>query len=985
MSAYHVFAASVKCSYNLTREFNSVLLSRCPPSSPFHLHCTWLYPMDWHDSDGSEDGDTQAASRKRSSRACDQCRKTKSKCEKGVGEGTPCKSCTLAGTTCTFLGPSYKRGPPKESLPLLPLFDPPSLPPPVQGYIHAIEQRWHQVESLLGVVLQCTDPRVQGVVADLRQDDLAREILNRVDMGPYGPTGRRYQSQGATKEDFFASVLRSNGVTPDRGLSIVPTAEWQDNLAARLSSSPSTSTSYIAPSSSSDGPIVQRRRLDSTPTDSQPDWNEMYTLADPEEPVDITEGIGELSLTENQEIRYHGKASGLHFLSKDNRTDDRVEGGVWKMPMARVWPPSKDFAVHSIQEDEIEVELPPPHVQDHLVELYFTYIHPVFPVIHKGRFLSEYSARREGQARENSPYSTSSSPKPESSQKCTNLLLLTIFSITARFCDDQPPNPPATINQMWEAGHQHLEQARKILTKIFDRSRPSTVQSLLLLGYREFGIGSMEQGWIYIGMAIRMAVDLGLHRNSDQWKHHGHNLFSKDEVQTRRQIWWCCCLGDRYGSTYMGRPIVIRDEDFDTPLPEIQEVGKIRVIHIHDILCAYRSTLPQEDDLELWQPSASDLLNIRPYAPVPCHVIACLRKTGELIVVLGRIVSKLYPIAATDLTPKRAILQTLEVQLDQWYITLPEHLRYDVASKRGQVPPPHIIFIHIRYWGAILLLNRAFIPNWTEVDFASPRSTLESKALDLSQSAATHLSALVTVWRETFSLKRCSPFLTSYMLSTGIMHLLTLRLRPSNPQAAHGLRQCLDALEDMAVLWPSASRARDLLSGVRVGVSDFMSRPSNASKLKRHVDDAFGHDDNAEYVQREALREGPQQVPTHAQVAHRTGQDGVQDFSQRIMAHMLGLDVPGVEPSTSLYPGYEWWPRPGQSQGPATIEGHMAQHPSSFSQVSANINPQMRNSDMDTYNSPVVGWMPDGGMMTNASNTVPEYSNYPYNYTQYGL
>jgi hypothetical protein len=35
--------------------------------------------------------------------------------------------------------------------------------------------------------------------------------------------------------------------------------------------------------------------------------------------------------------------------------------------------------------------------------------------------------------------------------------------------------------------------------KVLHRSRPSTCQALLLLGYREFGIGSMEQGWIYIG------------------------------------------------------------------------------------------------------------------------------------------------------------------------------------------------------------------------------------------------------------------------------------------------------------------------------------------------------------------------------------------------------------------------------------------------------------------------------------------------------
>ncbi|KAJ3793146.1 fungal-specific transcription factor domain-containing protein [Lentinula aff. detonsa] len=954
--------------------------------------------MDWHDSELSEDGDApeyQTASRKRSSRACDQCRKTKSKCERAAGEGVPCKSCALTGTKCTFLGPSYKRGPPK-------------------GYIHAIEQRWHQVESLLGVILQCTDPRVQGVLADLRQDELACEILNRVDMGPYGPSGRRFQPQGATKEDFFASVLRSNGgapgrdhsrsrrqsrvsrekvsLTQDRGLSIVPTQEWQDNLAARLCSSGSSSSLYSVTSASSpDGPVIQKRRLDSTPTDSQghPDWNDMYTLealSDNEECDGIAEGMGELSLTENQEIRYHGKASGLQFLSKNNRTDDRVEGGLWKLPMARVWPPSKDFAALTIQEDDIAVELPPIDMQDHLIDLYFTYIHPVFPVIHKNRFLSGYAARKEGRTRENSPSSVSS-PKPESAQKVTNLLLLSMFSITARFCDDEAPKSPA--GQMWEAGCEYLEKAREILTKIFDRSRPSTVQSLLLLGYREFGIGSMEQGWIYIGMAIRMAVDLGLHRNSDSWKHHGHNLFSRNESQSRRLIWWACCLTDRYGSVYMGRPIIIRDEDFDVPLPEIEE-----------------------DDQELWQPLASDSIEIH-YLPTPCHIIACQRVTGDLskififllvdfisssflkVVTLGQIIQKLYPIKVTDITPRRTLLQTFESQLDRWYLTLPDHLRYDVASKRN-VPPPHVIFLHIRYWGAVLLLNRAFIPNWTELDFSSRRSTLELKAFDLAQGAATHLSALVTAWREKFTLRRTSPFLTSYMLSTGIMHLLTLTLRPGNIQASKGLRQCLEALQEMEVLWPSASRAKDLLSGAVGSVKLGLDVCENVGRAKRDVDDAFGQEKSTDHIQREAFRtagEGGQQNLSQEQGARPPEETGVQDLSHRLMAQMLGL-VPGVEPSTSYYPGYEFWPAPRsvQAQQAQTAEHVTAptsqipqQNPtSSYSQIPSSINPQPRPSgDLNTYGGPVAGWMADGNMM-NVSNAVPEY-NYPYNYSQYGL
>jgi hypothetical protein len=60
--------------------------------------------------------------------------------------------------------------------------------------------------------------------------------------------------------------------------------------------------------------------------------------------------------------------------------------------MARVWPPIKNPARLVVEED-IEIELPPAQVQEHLLQLYFTYIHPVFPVLHKSRFLQDYKSR----------------------------------------------------------------------------------------------------------------------------------------------------------------------------------------------------------------------------------------------------------------------------------------------------------------------------------------------------------------------------------------------------------------------------------------------------------------------------------------------------------------------------------------------------------------------------------------------------------------
>jgi len=41
------------------------------------------------------------------------------------------------------------------------------------------------------------------------------------------------------------------------------------------------------------------------------------------------------------------------------------------------------------------------------------------------------------------------------------------------------------------------------------------------------------------------AFDLGLNCDSSKWKMHGHDLFSEEETQVRRQIWWACVVSDR--------------------------------------------------------------------------------------------------------------------------------------------------------------------------------------------------------------------------------------------------------------------------------------------------------------------------------------------------------------------------------------------------------------------------------------------------------
>ena len=72
-----------------------------------------------------------------------------------------------------------------------------------------------------------------------------------------------------------------------------------------------------------------------------------------------------------------------------------VIGGVWHLPRTRKWPHARDDVAHLLQEEH-DVAMPPMHVQERLVDLYFTYMHPSLPLIHKAQFLADWEAIRNG-------------------------------------------------------------------------------------------------------------------------------------------------------------------------------------------------------------------------------------------------------------------------------------------------------------------------------------------------------------------------------------------------------------------------------------------------------------------------------------------------------------------------------------------------------------------------------------------------------------
>lgn len=60
------------------------------------------------------------------------------------------------------------------------------------------------------------------------------------------------------------------------------------------------------------------------------------------------------------------------------------------------------------------------------------------------------------------------------------------------------------------AGDEYAAKARQLLLLEFDKPTLSNVQALVILGLHEFGSSRGTRGWMYAGIAIRMAIFLGL-------------------------------------------------------------------------------------------------------------------------------------------------------------------------------------------------------------------------------------------------------------------------------------------------------------------------------------------------------------------------------------------------------------------------------------------------------------------------------------------
>jgi hypothetical protein len=187
----------------------------------------------------------------------------------------------------------------------------------------------------------------------------------------------------------------------------------------------------------------------------------------------VNDGLGNLTIDDSGQMRYLGKSSGFYMLQNSRL----FHHGAFHFGARLVKRhPAKNGSRLEILNP---LEMPPPDLAQHLIDLYFKYFYPTLPMIHKKSFMQKLNSEDEN-----------SRPSP--------LLLNAIYAIASRISPDERVREDLTRRDT--AGEIFYERAKFLLDQECDTVCTSTIQALLLLSSHQHGAMKSSRAWLYNGM-----------------------------------------------------------------------------------------------------------------------------------------------------------------------------------------------------------------------------------------------------------------------------------------------------------------------------------------------------------------------------------------------------------------------------------------------------------------------------------------------------
>ncbi|KAF2265491.1 hypothetical protein CC78DRAFT_493402 [Lojkania enalia] len=292
----------------------------------------------------------------------------------------------------------------------------------------------------------------------------------------------------------------------------------------------------------------------------------------------------------------------------------------------------------------------PMETHDYLMDMFWTYYNSVIHVLHQEAFNEDREAGR--------------------TQFYSGFLHVCVLAMGFKFADKSRPDiQKIQLPQMESTLHR---EAKYMLDHELERPGgiPSIV-ALLILGDLECQVGRDNLGWLYAGLAVRLAFDIGLHLDSRM------SGLPEREVEIRQMTLWACVIYDKYWALFLGRPTSMKSSDL-----EIYSLTK----------------------------QFERLGTCRPAGPEKSMETQVYEALLDLMELAGKITENMDPRTQNHGTTidrdQYLRMAALDREFSNWYARLPECLRWTPANIA--TAPFSFFLLHQQYHSSLILLHRPF-------------------------------------------------------------------------------------------------------------------------------------------------------------------------------------------------------------------------------------------------------------------------------------
>ncbi|KAF4549077.1 Fungal specific transcription factor domain-containing protein 71 [Elsinoe fawcettii] len=237
--------------------------------------------------------------------------------------------------------------------------------------------------------------------------------------------------------------------------------------------------------------------------------------------------MAELRLNDGS-VRYIGGTS--HLLYLNALETDESNPGAEQYNQSQQNPITSWTTVTSDQE-----------LVTHLLDVYFTWHYSFFTCLSRSLFYRDFLRGR--QLEDGS----------RKTRYCSALLVNVMLALGCHFTNNpaarEDPADPKTV------GNHFFREAKRLLVDNDEYESPklTTVQALALMSVREAGCGREAKGWLYSGVSLRLANEMGLHLDSGTIAGGASKGPDEAEEDARRVTFWGCFFFDKCWSNYLGR------------------------------------------------------------------------------------------------------------------------------------------------------------------------------------------------------------------------------------------------------------------------------------------------------------------------------------------------------------------------------------------------------------------------------------------------